>query len=119
MNKKIITIAGIIFALAFVSIFLVIWCNTNDVIKTQANAINELYAADAPFDVSLFDNQIVTGRTLKNFESDMEKNQFTRSFKIYDISDNIGTSSIEDNKIYRTYLHENDNGVIDGITYED
>ncbi len=113
MNRKLMSIASIIFALAFVAIFLIIWMSANNIIKTQADEISSLYKADAPFDTSLFDDKLVSGATLKNFIEDMNSNTFTRGYKTY------GITSYEDKKVYRTTLHLNSTGAVDGLTVED
>ena len=113
MNKKLISIAGIIFALVFVGIFIYIWVSSSNLIRLQSDNINQLYKSDAPFDTALFDNKVVTGQSLQNFLIDVDSTPLLRNYKIYingSEADSFGLTVQ-----YRTYLHYNENGMIDGI----
>lgn len=143
MDKKITTVAGISFALAFVAVFLIVWSTSQSIVHKEVQEMNSLYAADAPFDTSLFDNKVVTGQSIMNMASDMAMTSYTNSIRLfwYDYSAATDTytliggdksayvdytglvsgalrGSIVANKEYRTFLHYNDNGIVDGIAIQ-
>lgn len=130
MNKKIISIAGVLFALGFVGIFYMMWSNSQSVLRLEINAANSLYRTELPFDITLFDDRVVSGRSLKNIVEETNssimsnENQSTDRLKLYQYSDSgnhtlQGTSSIVHTKQYRTKIHHGINGVPDGFTFEE
>jgi archaellum component FlaF (FlaF/FlaG flagellin family) len=66
VNQKILTIAGIIFALIFVGVFYVGWNSANQALRHTAEDLQSLYKAEAPFDVTLLYDRRVSGATIRN-----------------------------------------------------
>lgn len=118
MNKKIISIAGLIFALIFVGMAFLMWSNSQSILRQQFDHINSIRRTEVPFDSTLFDNRVVTADSIKNITKEIETNVTSGRLKIYEdkgssISE-INTDSLTA-KQYRSMLHYNDNGGIDGI----
>lgn len=130
MGKKLVSIAGIIFAVVFVAVFLFIWSKSSNIFKTQMDSINSLYESELPFDMSLFNNRVVSGNTLNNFATDLGKSAYTTTAKLsfYDSNDTLRlspddyidteVSEFDANSEYLVYYHDGDNGNIDGIVAE-
>ena len=148
MNKKIISIASIIFAVIFVGIFIVVWGNTRSIIKQESDALNTVYATQYDFDISVFDNRVVTVDTIENLISNISQSGYSQSVKLkfykyngagteptlIGVEDNykdyssiisivqgtIGTIDANGNNQIRTSLSvTNTNGVVDGILLSD
>lgn len=114
MNKKIITIAGIVFSIIFVAVFIFVWSTSKNVISMEAENLNALYRAEVAFDISLFDNKLVSGQSVKNLQADMDKTGYTHSLNI---KLEPSASSLNANKTYRSTLVFNTNGTLSKITF--
>ena len=115
MNRKIIVIAGVVFATAFIGVFLFIWSSTKTVIGIQADEVNSLYASETAFDMSVFDNRLVSGRSILNLKEEIETDTTAYSLKLTNMPE---ISEADVNKTYRATLSRNANGIIDGIEVE-
>lgn len=146
MNKKIISIASIIFAVIFVAIFLVVWQRTQGLIKQEADTLNAVYSTEYDFDISMFENRVVTKDTIVNLATNIANSGYSQSIKLRFYNYNSGTpsligsdadysnydalansilnnlNSIDTNKngqIRTSLIAVNENGVIDGIVLSD
>ena len=115
MNRKIIVIAGVVFATVFIAVFLFIWTSTKVVIGTQADEMNSLYASETAFDMSVFDNRLVSGSSILNLEEELEADTTSYSLNLTDMP---ALSQSDATKTYRTTLKRNANGIIIGINAE-
>lgn len=145
MGKKIISIAGIAFAIVFVAVFIFVWSTSQSIIKGEASQINEMYYAEVPFDTNLFDNKVVSKESIINLAEDIGNTGFTRSTKLFFYtgtkeqdpqefgmlgdkseyaSDYLGfvSSTLRSNltaKEYRVFMHKGLNDSVDGIAIQE
>lgn len=142
MNNKLLSIASIIFAIIFVAIFMVVWGNTRDIIQTEANEMDTLYASEYDFDIATFNDRVVSNDTLVNLAYNIANSGYSQSVKLKFYEDNGGTqaligndatynnysavpnelmSALEridsdgNNQVRVTLTATNENGVIDGL----
>lgn len=142
MNNKLLSIASIIFAIIFVAIFMVVWGNTRDIIQTEANEMDALYASEYDFDIATFNDRVVSNDTLVNLAYNIADSGYSQSVKLRFYEDNGGTqaligndatynnysavpselrSALEridsdgNNQVRVTLTATNENGVIDGL----
>ena len=142
MNNKLLSIASIIFAIIFVAIFMVVWGNTRDIIQTEANEIDTLYASEYDFDIATFNDRVVSNDTLVNLAYNIADSGYSQSVKLKFYEDNGGTQALIGNDAtYNNYSNvpnelmsaleridsdgndqvrvtltaTNENGVIDGL----
>lgn len=142
MNNKLLSIASIIFAIIFVAIFMVVWGNTRDIIQTEANEMDALYASEYDFDIATFNDRIVSNDTLVNLAYNIADSGYSQSVKLKFYEDNGGTqvligndatynnySAVPDelksaleridsdgnDQVRVTLTATNENGVIDGL----
>lgn len=115
MDKKIISIAGIVFSIVFVAVFLFVWSSSNTVISMSVEGINELYRAESAFDISLFDDKLVSGQTMKNLQEDMDRTGYTSSLNV---KIEPAANTLDSNKTYRStlYISDTGNGSVEKIT---
>lgn len=142
MNNKLLSIASIIFAIIFVAIFMVVWGNTRDIIQTEANEIDTLYASEYDFDIATFNDRVVSNDTLVNLAYNIANSGYSQSVKLKFYEDNGGTQALIGNdatynnysavpdklrsaleridsdgndQVRVTLTATNENGVIDGL----
>lgn len=133
MDKKILEIAAIVFALGFVMVFLIIWRTSQSIVSSEVNELNSLYGTNVAFDSNLFDNKAMTGQSIINFIDELANGRYLYTkLYVYDkatgqaivrISDyanpgsalNLIKNKVESNSEYRTFLHYGESGAIDGI----
>lgn len=142
MNNKLLSIASIIFAIIFVAIFMVVWGNTRDIIQTEANEMNALYASEYDFDIATFNDRVVSNDTLVNLAYNIADSGYSQSVKLKFYEDNGGTQALIGNdatynnysavpdklrsaleridsdgndQVRVTLTATNENGVIDGL----
>lgn len=143
MNNKLLSIASIIFAIIFVAIFMVVWGNTRDIIQTEANEMDALYASEYDFDIATFNDRVVSNDTLVNLAYNIANSGYSQSVKLKFYEDTstgpelIGNSATYDNysdsvanelklalesidsdknnQVRVTLTATNKNGVIDGL----
>lgn len=82
MNNKLLSIASIIFAIIFVAIFMVVWGNTRDIIQTEANEMDALYASEYDFDIATFNDRVVSNDTLVNLAYNIANSGYSQSVKL-------------------------------------
>lgn len=114
VDKKILAIIGIIISIVFVGLFISIWNNSSNIIANQAREVNNLYKAEVAFDISLFDNKLVSGNSVINLREHMNNIGYTHSLNI-----KIEPSVIDSDKTYRSKLEYNTNGLIEKIVFEE
>ena len=142
MNNKLLSIASIIFAIIFVAIFMVVWGNTRDIIQTEANEMDALYASEYDFDIATFNDRVVSNDTLVNLAYNIADSGYSQSVKLKFYEDNGGSqvligndatynnySAVPDklrsaleridsdgnDQVRVTLTATNENGVIDGL----
>lgn len=142
MNNKLLSIASIIFAIIFVAIFMVVWGNTRDIIQTEANEMDALYASEYDFDIATFNDRVVSNDTLVNLAYNIANSGYSQSVKLKFYEDNGGTQALIGNdatynnysavpselrlaleridsdgndQVRVTLAATNENGVIDGL----
>mgnify|MGYP000602244094 FL=1 len=142
MNNKLLSIASIIFAIIFVAIFMVVWGNTRDIIQTEANEMDALYASKYDFDIATFNDRVVSNDTLVNLAYNIADSGYSQSVKLKFYEDNGGSqvligndatynnysavpnelmSALEridsdgNDQVRVTLTATNENGVIDGL----
>lgn len=142
MNNKLLSIASIIFAIIFVAIFMVVWGNTRDIIQTEANEMDTLYASEYDFDIATFNDRVVSNDTLVNLAYNIANSGYSQSVKLKFYEDTstgpelIGNSATYNNysavpnelmsaldridsdgndQVRVTLTATNENGVIDGL----
>ena len=142
MNNKLLSIASIIFAIIFVAIFMVVWENTRDIIQTEANEMDALYASEYDFDIATFNDRVVSNDTLVNLAYNIANSGYSQSVKLKFYEDNGGAQALIGNvATYNNYSNvpselrsaleridsdgndqvrvtltaTNENGVIDGL----
>ena len=142
MNNKLLSIASIIFAIIFVAIFMVVWGNTRDIIQTEANEMDALYASEYDFDIATFNDRVVSNDTLVNLAYNIANSGYSQSVKLKFYEDNGGTQALIGNdatynnysavpselksaleridsdgndQVRVTLTATNENGVIDGL----
>lgn len=142
MNNKLLSIASIIFAIIFVAIFMVVWGNTRDIIQTEANDMDALYASEYDFDIATFNDRVVSNDTLVNLAYNIANSGYSQSVKLKFYEDNGGTQALIGNdatynnyskvpnelmsaleridsdgndQVRVTLTATNENGVIDGL----
>ena len=104
MNNKLLSIVSIIFAIIFVAIFMVVWGNTRDIIQTEANEMDALYASEYDFDIATFNDRIVSNDTLVNLAYNIADSGYSQSVKLKFYEDNGGTQAlIGNNATYNNY----------------
>lgn len=131
MSKKLITIAGIVFALSFAVVFITIWMSTQAILNREASDRDSLFRADLPFDTSLFDNRVVTGESLINLLDDLTKsgNVYSAQLKfkrkgtsrervINEMALLIGTEFVIDREYRCQIVANSTNGVRNVLEYE-
>lgn len=94
MNNKLLSIASIIFAIIFVAIFMVVWGNTRDIIQTEANEMDTLYASEYDFDITTFNDRVVSNDTLVNLAYNIADSGYSQSVKLKFYEDNGGTQAL-------------------------
>ena len=124
MSRKIISIAGIVFSLIFIAIFLIIWNTSRSVVKSEVNEVNSMYATEVAMDLSIFNNKVITGQTILNFV-DNQQTAAGVAMKLKFYKNNGGTvTELTDadmqsadflDKEYLIEVHRNVNGGIDGF----
>lgn len=114
IDKKILVVMGIIISIVFVGLYISIWNNSREIISNQADDINRLYKAEVAFDISLFDNKLVSGNSVINLKEHMNRIGYTHSLNI-----KIEPSTIDGDKTYRSNLEYNKNGLIEKIILEE
>ena len=142
MNNKLLSIASIIFAIIFVAIFMVVWGNTRDIIQTEANEMDAIYASEYDFDIATFNDRVVSNDTLVNLAYNIADSGYSQSVKLKFYEDNGGTQALIGNdatynnysavpdelrsaleridsdgndQVRVTLTATNENGVIDGL----
>lgn len=142
MNNKLLSIASIIFAIIFVAIFMVVWGNTRDIIQTEANEMDALYASEYDFDIATFNDRVVSNDTLVNLAYNIADSGYSQSVKLKFYEDNGGSQALIGNdatynnysavpdklrsaleridsdgndQVRVTLTATNENGVIDGL----
>lgn len=115
MGEKMVHIAGLAFALVFVAIFAFMWGTGRDLLGMSTKEAQDLYTTGYSFDVSVFDGTLVTGRSMKNLQVELDAIGNANSFKV-DIEPTV--DSLEDKKVYRSILEYNANGLIESIRLE-
>lgn len=142
MNNKLLSIASIIFAIIFVAIFMVVWGNTRDIIQTEANEMDALYASEYDFDIATFNDRVVSNDTLVNLAYNIAHSGYSQSVKLKFYEDKGGTQALIGNdatynnysavpdelrsaleridsdgndQVRVTLTATNENGVIDGL----
>lgn len=142
MNNKLLSIASIIFAIIFVAIFMVVWGNTRDIIQTEANEMDTLYASEYDFDIATFNDRVVSNDTLVNLAYNIANSGYSQSVKLKFYEDNGGSKKLIGNdatynnysavpdelrlaleridsdgndQVRVTLTATNENGVIDGL----
>ena len=142
MNNKLLSIASIIFAIIFVAIFMVVWGNTRDIIQTEANEMDALYASEYDFDIATFNDRVVSNDTLVNLAYNIANSGYSQSVKLKFYEDKGGTQALIGNdatynnysavpselrsaleridsdgndQVRVTLTATNENGVIDGL----
>lgn len=142
MNNKLLSIASIIFAIIFVAIFMVVWGNTRDIIQTEANEMDTLYASEYDFDIATFNDRVVSNDTLVNLAYNIANSGYSQSVKLKFYEDNGGSQKLIGNdatynnysavpdklrsaleridsdgndQVRVTLTATNENGVIDGL----
>lgn len=142
MNNKLLSIASIIFAIIFVAIFMVVWGNTRDIIQTEANEMDALYASEYDFDIATFNDRVVSNDTLVNLAYNIANSGYSQSVKLKFYEDNGGAQALIGNvatynnysavpnelmsaleridsdgndQVRVTLTATNENGVIDGL----
>lgn len=122
MDRKMVSIAGVIFSLAFIAVAFLMWSNSQSILRTQFDHINSIRRTEVPFDTTLFDNRVVTKRSIENLVAELNTSALNGGLKVYqgegDSVTEINLSSLTGVQ-YRTELHYNDNGGIDGITVKE
>lgn len=114
MDRKIITVIGIVIAVAFAGLYISIWNSSSSLIGVQADSVNQLYRAEVAFDISLFDDKLVSGNSVINLKEHINRIGYTHSLDI-----DIEPSSVEPDKTYRSTLEYNENGLIERIVLEE
>ena len=94
MNNKLLSIASIIFAIIFVAIFMVVWGNTRDIIQTEANEMDALYASEYDFDIATFNDRVVSNDTLVNLAYNIANSGYSQSVKLKFYEDNSGSQKL-------------------------
>lgn len=142
MNNKLLSIASIIFAIIFVAIFMVVWGNTRDIIQTEANEMDAIYASEYDFDIATFNDRVVSNDTLVNLAYNIADSGYSQSVKLKFYEDTGGTQALIGNdatynnysavpnelmsaleridsdgndQVRVTLTATNENGVIDGL----
>lgn len=126
MNRQILTVVGIIFAVTFVALFIGIWGTSQRLIATSIDDINELYEAETTFDVSLFDGTLVSGKTINNLYNEIEDRKASYALSVtLKLKDNSGSESnyslgaVNEDATYRSTLRTNDNESLAYIVFEE
>lgn len=142
MNNKLLSIASTIFAIIFVAIFMVVWGNTRDIIQTEANEMDALYASEYDFDIATFNDRVVSNDTLVNLAYNIADSGYSQSVKLKFYENNGGSQALIGNdatynnysavpselrsaleridsdgndQVRVTLTATNENGVIDGL----
>lgn len=142
MNNKLLSIASIIFAIIFVAIFMVVWGNTRDIIQTEANEMDALYASEYDFDIATFNDRVVSNDTLVNLAYNIANSGYSQSVKLKFYENDSGSQKLIGNdttynnysavpdelrsaleridsdgndQVRVTLTATNENGVIDGL----
>ena len=142
MNNKLLSIASIIFAIIFVAIFMVVWGNTRDIIQTEANEMDALYASEYDFDIATFNDRVVSNDTLVNLAYNIADSGYSQSVKLKFYENDSGSQKLIGNdatynnysavpdelrsvleridsdgndQVRVTLTATNENGVIDGL----
>lgn len=113
MDKKLVSIVSIVMAIVFVGVFIVVWDISKDIIGLQQESIKELYRSDVAFDISLYDNKLVSGSSIINLKAELNSIGYTNSLDI-----EINTSTVDSSKTYYSTLGYNENGVLESINLE-
>lgn len=113
MDKKLVSIVSIIMAIVFVGVFIIAWNISKDIIGIEYDSVKELYNSDVAFDISLYDNKLVSGASVINLKEELDSIGYTNSLKI-----EINPSSVDANKTYYSTLGYNINGLVDSINLE-
>lgn len=104
MNNKLLSIASIIFAIIFVAIFMVVWGNTRDIIQTEANEMDALYASEYDFDIATFNDRVVSNDTLVNLAYNIADSGYSQSVKLKFYEDtSTGPELIGNDATYNNY----------------
>lgn len=104
MNNKLLSIASIIFAIIFVAIFMVVWGNTRDIIQTEANEMDALYASEYDFDIATFNDRVVSNDTLVNLAYNIADSGYSQSVKLKFYEDaSTGPELIGNSATYNNY----------------
>ena len=104
MNNKLLSIASIIFAIIFVAIFMVVWGNTRDIIQTEANEMDALYASEYDFDIATFNDRVVSTDTLVNLAYNIADSGYSQSVKLKFYEDtSTGPELIGNDATYNNY----------------
>lgn len=111
MDDKIQTVFGIIIAVVFVGILTTTWNNATSIMRAETTTINKIYDTEVSFDISLFDNTLVSGRTINNLSNELSKDH-TVSLTL-----TPAVSSIDNDKTYRSTIVYNANGGISGLHF--
>lgn len=112
MGEKMIQIAGLVFALVFVAVFAFLWGTGSDLLSLSTQEAQDLYNTGYSFDTSMYDNTLVTGRTMKNLQKELDALGYSNSFKV---TITPSAASLQEKAVYRSTLQYNNNGVISGI----
>lgn len=123
MSKKMISIAGLMFSLIFVGMLLMMWANSQSILRMEVESAGSVHSTQLPFDITLFDNRIVSKNSLLNIVEEVNSTPIGRStvstgkFKLYDAVTKAETSIAGDgpNTQYLTKIHYNANEAPDGI----
>lgn len=104
MNNKLLSIASIIFAIIFVAIFMVVWGNTRDIIQTEANEMDALYASEYDFDIATFNDRVVSNDTLVNLAYNIADSGYSQSVKLkFYEDDGVSQKLIGNDATYNNY----------------
>lgn len=94
MNKKLLIVAGIVFALMFISVLSIIVLNLISKGKDSTEDTNTLFNNNAVYDLSNYDNKVVTGGEVLELIDYFYENQDTQ-LKVNDIGVMVPTKTSE------------------------
>jgi hypothetical protein len=125
MNKKIMTIASLVFALIFIALFVVMFVSYRTSLGREADSMSDLYAVTLPFDVSLVDDDVVTRDTLVNLYDTIKADVYLSHISMINDATGITVTSVSvltglpsgDDKEYSVYSTFNTNGILNAIHF--
>lgn len=109
MDRKILHVAGVTFAVVFIAIFITMWQTSSKIVGKSVAEMNSLYSSQYAIDLSLFDGKIVTKETVNNLEEELDTLKH-----IYKDLDVVISGNGE---TYKAELIDNDNGMVGTIKF--